>query len=910
MLYRKSALYVGISLLFASLLFLNNGCGGGSSKGKCVGNTSYGETKVQTNGRPCAGASDTCSCNNQVSEGYCETNETCISIARSKCEKEDHGKSRSCDVPQLLQGRYGYNKGTQICKDEGLKEFYWGDCKKAGKDGAEPTSPEPAVEKSAEPGPSKEEGKPDSLEAKEEKQPGREPGNEPGNEPESEPQVDRSDAGMTEPEQPDNPVEDRTNTEQSQSECKVGETASCYPTSQVGCIYNAQTRQWDCKGVCKVGTKTCQSNLTWGPCQNSEGPTAETCNGKDNNCDGQIDPMVNCVSTYAGSGVQGNGDGPALQAQFDSPVVVKMGPKGNLYVLEKGKHHIRRVTPNGQVETFAGSRSPGFKEGARLTALFDEPKALVFDAVGNLYVADQNNNRIRKIDASGQVTTYVGTGTCTSIGGGDCRKNGPRLQATIRYPQALAVDSLGQLYFSGSPNKTPFRIRKVDTKGYVTDYIDRTNKPLEGNLTVDLVGTLSYLAGYIFETFPLDGKPVTPNTTAPCCNRAIAVDNWGGTYLALQTKNPTGYSIYHLDRKYNATLLAGTKSCNPTQGCFKDGPGLQAQFYGPTGLDVDKDGTIYVADTLNHRIRKITHLPEKCATPGQQRACFTGPASARKKGICKDGVQDCKNGYWTLCKGQILPTMESCRGSDENCDGLIDNTSTCTHAFSVDRWTLGLWRFNAGKGSSEPDASTNSNTATLKGNPVPSWVKGRFGSALQFDGKQNYVDSGYTLKQTTASSFTIEAIFQIKSLPASNKTTTIIGSGTGGGSSNKAGVRIAIEDSGAVHFYVRTKSSKAAKITSIQKLVVGKWYYVAAVYGKKKLTLYINGKQEISDTLVSSTDDIHCETTLHIGSYTAYDPTSCPNGCPLWFFDGTIDSIRVSTRALEAWDIARVGNKL
>ena len=93
MLFRKSTLYIGIVSLFASLFLFNHGCGG-SSKGKCVGNTSYGTTTISTNGRPCDGASDTCGCNNQVSEGFCGTNRICSSVPRVKCEKEELGQVR------------------------------------------------------------------------------------------------------------------------------------------------------------------------------------------------------------------------------------------------------------------------------------------------------------------------------------------------------------------------------------------------------------------------------------------------------------------------------------------------------------------------------------------------------------------------------------------------------------------------------------------------------------------------------------------------------------------------------------------------------------------------------------------------------------------------------------------------
>lgn len=283
MLYRNNTLYIGASLFFASLFFLNHGCGG-TEKGNCVEQTNYGTTQIDTNGRPCAGRNDTCSCNNQISEGICGDNRKCISVLRIKCDPEELGQVRNCNVPEQLQVRYGYDKGVQVCQEEGMKGLYWGNCKKT--DVEEPSiTPElppseagPENKTSTEPSGGEE--TPDSSETKKEQTP------------ESEPTTDNSDAGMVEPEQPDNPVEDRTNTEQlpePQAECKAGETASCYPLNQMGCTYDSQAQKWDCEGECQNGTKVCRPNNTWGPCNNSQTPKPEACDGKDHDCDGAID---------------------------------------------------------------------------------------------------------------------------------------------------------------------------------------------------------------------------------------------------------------------------------------------------------------------------------------------------------------------------------------------------------------------------------------------------------------------------------------------------------------------------------------------------------------------------------------------------------------------------------------------
>ena len=244
MLFRKSTLYIGIVSLFASLFLFNHGCGG-SSKGKCVGNTSYGTTTISTNGRPCDGASDTCGCNNQVSEGFCGTNRICSSVPRVKCEKEELGQVRNCNVPVQLVGFYKYETGTQICQDEGLKDLYWGDCKKGGSSGTEPSAEGGNTEPTN----------------------GPEPGTEP-----------TSDGGTT----------DNSNPEPALPKCSSGDTRPCFSTDKPGCKPDG-TDSYKCEGECKAGTEKCVDGKWSGACEKAVVPKTESCDGKDNDCDGTID---------------------------------------------------------------------------------------------------------------------------------------------------------------------------------------------------------------------------------------------------------------------------------------------------------------------------------------------------------------------------------------------------------------------------------------------------------------------------------------------------------------------------------------------------------------------------------------------------------------------------------------------
>ena len=121
------------------------------------------------------------------------------------------------------------------------------------------------------------------------------------------------------------------------------------------------------------------------------------------------------VSTVAGSGVAGFADGPGLLAKFSSLSGITVDSQQNLYVTDK--HRIRKITPSGIVSTIAGGSQPGYRNGVGTAAKFNMPKGIDIDPEGNLYVADTNNHRIRKIDPSGNVTKVAGNGEIGNLDG-------------------------------------------------------------------------------------------------------------------------------------------------------------------------------------------------------------------------------------------------------------------------------------------------------------------------------------------------------------------------------------------------------------------------------------------------------------------------------------------------------------
>ncbi len=277
-----------------------------------------------------------------------------------------------------------------------------------------------------------------------------------------------------------------------------------------------------------------------------------------NNLIRKIDLKGN-VSTLAGSGLAGSVNGNGVAAMFNHPVAVAADVNNNVYVLDFYNNLIRKIDPSGNVTTFAGSGFQGYIDGAGAIASFNSPTAIAADALGNVYVADTYNNVIRKIDPSGNVTTLAGNGTQGST-------NGNGAVATFSWPQGIACDEVGNVYVSDSNNQL---IRKID---------------LSGNVTT--------LAGS-----GLSGSANGKGTAASFYNpTGIATDYLGNVYVSDAHNN----LIRKIDQNGVVTTLAG----NGNQG-RNDGIGLSASFSLPQGLAVDASGNLYVGDTNYNLVRKI-----------------------------------------------------------------------------------------------------------------------------------------------------------------------------------------------------------------------------------------------------------------------------------------------------------------
>lgn len=282
------------------------------------------------------------------------------------------------------------------------------------------------------------------------------------------------------------------------------------------------------------------------------------------------------VTTFAGS-TGGFADGTGTSAQFYFPLGIVSDANGNLYVSDTGNSKIRKITPAGLVTTYAGSGDYGYLDGDALTAQFSDIVYLTIDPANNLYVADRGNNRIRKISAAGQVTTVAGTGGYGVV-------DGPIATAVIGEPYGITIDPSGNLYVSQAGDYG--FVRKITKEGQVikitgvtgtTGYLDgvagaaKISEP--GNLKSDAEGNI-----YIADIGNALMRKYDPKT------------NYISTYAGL----------------YNFIQVGSGR--DRTSGVFNDGPANKALFSFPSDLVFDSKGEMYVTDSGNNLIRKVSSV--------------------------------------------------------------------------------------------------------------------------------------------------------------------------------------------------------------------------------------------------------------------------------------------------------------
>ena len=276
------------------------------------------------------------------------------------------------------------------------------------------------------------------------------------------------------------------------------------------------------------------------------------------------------ITTVAGNGTYGySGDGgTAVSAQLSSPYGVGVDGAGNLYIADTSNNRIRRVSPSGIITTVAGNGTQGYAGdgGAATSAQLSYPYRVAVDGAGNLYLADSFNHRIRRVSPSGIITTVAGNGTQGYSGDG-----GAATSAQLSAPQGVEVDGAGNLYIADTSNQ---RIRRVSPSGIITTVAGNGTYGYSGE---DGVATSTPLSG------PID----------------VAVDGTDNLYIADSKNNRI--------RRVSASGVIRTVAGNGTGGYSGDGGAATlAQLSFAFGVAVDGAGNVYIADTLNNCIRRVS----------------------------------------------------------------------------------------------------------------------------------------------------------------------------------------------------------------------------------------------------------------------------------------------------------------
>jgi len=295
-----------------------------------------------------------------------------------------------------------------------------------------------------------------------------------------------------------------------------------------------------------------------------------------------VDPS-GIVHHFAGS-VSGSagyaGDaGQAAQAYLSNPGPLILASDGSLFICDTGNNVVRRVNPSGVISTFAGNGATAYssaEEGApAINAHLNSVAGLALDGAGSLFVSDTNNHRVRKVDGSGNITTYAGNGTGAYAG-----DNGPATAASLFNPNGLFIDAGGNLYIADVNNQ---RVREVFASN----------------------GSITTVAGTGTAGFSGDGgPPLLAQLNNP---KAVAVDASGHLVIADAVNN----RLRALDSFGNISTVAGEGS-----SLGDGGPAISAQFNEIREMNRDPFGNLYLCDRYQNRIRKITACnPAPTATP-------------------------------------------------------------------------------------------------------------------------------------------------------------------------------------------------------------------------------------------------------------------------------------------------------
>ncbi len=408
------------------------------------------------------------------------------------------------------------------------------------------------------------------------------------------------------------------------------------------------------------------------------------------------------ISTIAGNHVAGySGDGgPASEAQITAPHAVVADAVGNVYVADRFNHVIRKINPSGIISTVAGTGTAGFTGdgGPASNAALNNPAGLALDGDGNLYIADMYNERIRKIDLSGNIYTVAGNGYHGGWMGAPFGNGGPATDAALVYPIALAVSCSGEMYISEYGSQ---RIRKIDANGIISNFAGTAragyngdgipataadlNHPhgialdAEGNVYIAdawnnririveaTTGKIYTYAGNGVAAYAGDGMP--KGSASLWIPWGITFDGCGNLYICDYNNN----AVRVVD-KASGYLSGFAGNGQRGWGYTGDGgPATDASIYLPSGLAIDGSGNIYVADYGNNLIRLIgsTGYAARAYAGGTTQTIHTCEGKTTSIDDMMAISNETGGATWTIGNKPLHGTIEGLNGATAQRGGMI-----------------------------------------------------------------------------------------------------------------------------------------------------------------------------------------------------------------------------------------------
>ncbi|MEO5646878.1 MAG: MopE-related protein, partial [Chitinophagaceae bacterium] len=457
---------------------------------------------------------------------------------------------------------------------------------------------------------------------------------------------------------------------------------------------NAGNTTTTCSSVPPVGYVT--TNTDCNDTNAAVHPDAtEICgNAIDDNCNRQVNEDCANIYTIAGNGTDIYGDNvQATSTGIGGSRGVAIDSRGNIYIAESDRSRIRKINTSGIITTIAGTGTQGYNGDniPAINAQLNQPTGVTVDKNGNVYIADQPNNRIRKIDTAGIITTIAGNGTFSFSGDG-----GPASSAGLFLPTDITIDSVGNIYIADGGNH---RIRKINTTGIITtiagtgiqgyngDNIQATTARLYQPATVAVSNGNIYIAD---QTNNRIRKINSSGIITTIAGTGIAGNSGeGGLAITAMLNNPWGVyvdkneNIYlsdaanHTIKKISSTGILTTVAGIGLAGFSGEGgPATSARLYYPHAITQDLNNNLYIADYATFRIRKVGNLPnyiyykdadgDNYGTPAD-----TIKATSKPAGYASNS-SDCNDNDATTYPG----APELCDGKDNNCDGIAEALQT------------------------------------------------------------------------------------------------------------------------------------------------------------------------------------------------------------------------------------------